>query len=200
MIPFYHISHFQIFSIDPRRGTLLWRILLGAIGHRHGKVFLTGRKNRRKLTHSSFPGESKMRIAFIGNAQSGKTTLLNILENLPFRKAYSPTEEPHKVTIKGNEIWDCPGDERYAPLRRHYLEATERIYVFLDRSETVPDLSAWKTVIDELCPCAEIIVVFSKMDLNPKNYFYLPSWLENRHILEVSSRKGTGVIQFYESL
>jgi small GTP-binding protein len=141
---------------------------------------------------------TKMKIAFIGNSQSGKSSLFDLLEGVPFHKAYICTEDSRKTVIKKHEIWDCPGNEAFVPFRKSWLEGSERIFVFIDRSETVPDLSSWKSVIDDVCPYAEIVVILTKTDLNPKVHFYLPEWLINRFSIQTSAKKGSGLINLYD--
>jgi small GTP-binding protein len=118
------------------------------------------------------------KVAFIGNASVGKTSIINVVTRTHTQDPTSPTvgaENSHyKITINNSEvdlnIWDTAGQEVYRALLPMYLRDAEVIVIVFalnDRTsfEALPD---WAKEAKERAPEAIIVLVGNKSDKEGK--------------------------------
>jgi small GTP-binding protein len=122
-----------------------------------------------------FGGTSSFRVVIIGDAETGKTSIIQTF----LRQVFDPNQKPtvgavfHTITREINnetvimQIWDTAGQERYRSIGPiYYRNASAAIAVFdVGVRDFAPSLDAWianvrRTVGDPL-----IIVVGNKSDL-----------------------------------
>ncbi len=97
-------------------------------------------------------------IVFIGNSQSGKTTLINLLTYEEIAEDYQETTHitSHKLTLHKEKqivpaiIWDTPGKQALIPVISKCLINADAILFVLDVTRnTVDDLNLFKKILDD---------------------------------------------------
>ena len=95
-------------------------------------------------------------IVLIGNTQSGKTTLTNLLTDQTIDEDYTATRGVsrnklsliHGQQIVPANIWDTPGDKQYHTVLPHYLRNADIIIFVLDVTQQhVNHLDNFKTIL-----------------------------------------------------
>ena len=114
----------------------------------------------------------------LGEGAVGKTSWLHKMrtgEKLDMRYVATLGVEVHPIDFTWFEetsdvcldIWDVAGQDKFAGLRKGYLiQAQGAIIVYDMMSKTIDeDVAKWRTICEEFCPNAPIIVVGNKNDL-----------------------------------
>ena len=113
-------------------------------------------------------------IIIIGNANIGKTALLNRHLNDTFSPEYSATfgcyltiKPASDARLNTLSIWNCSGHERYRPLLVQFIQtASDAILCFdLTNKQTFTDLTYWINEVKRITPDAKIILVGLKSDI-----------------------------------
>jgi GTP-binding nuclear protein Ran len=128
-----------------------------------------------------------LKLVFIGDAQTGKTTFAKRLRVDEFERKYvaSLGVEVHPVDYNGVSlyVWDTAGDERYTGLAEgYYIQADAAIVFFsVTNRESYNNVRRHIAAFKRVCPNAPVVVVGNKADLTPTfnmwgdNYDYLIS-------------------------
>jgi small GTP-binding protein len=170
------------------------------------------------LSHQ-FISLSDVRVIFVGNAQVGKTSLVN---RFRFGKHNRPpiTSSPifRQVPVgDGNEfvnlrIWDTVGQEEYRALSPIYYRDAQIACIGIDLWADILDkganeLSYWIESVSEHESDCRFVLVGTKMDLiamrhpeRPGELMALAEGLEIGVVFATSALNGTGVNELFETI
>lgn len=111
------------------------------------------------------------KIVFIGSGGCGKTSLVGVLNNQPFKQTYQPTHGVElTITTIDNvntlNIWDCAGQEKFEGLGSgYYKEAHTIVICFTSYSKLeTKEVDFWYNKAIESTPNVNIILVGTKTD------------------------------------
>jgi small GTP-binding protein len=146
------------------------------------------------------------KIAFVGDAGSGKSTYLRAIVAKGQKKPiwshpnHIPTLGVDVMPIRmlcsdqsvvEFDVWDT-GDCHYKSMFDLYLLQANAIVYFIDGTKTVEEKKAsfrhWKDQVDKVCPNVPYIVIYTKFDL--KSGVALGTSGHASTIYEVSSKRG----------
>ncbi len=113
-----------------------------------------------------------VKVVVLGNANVGKTTLINRVANrgdLEHSSVLTITTAYVNTILSGVEcnIWDTAGQERYRSLAPIYLRSSHiciMAYSVVDL-ESYQDMQVWEDLIDRHSPGAKKLIVATKVDL-----------------------------------
>lgn len=94
-----------------------------------------------------------MKVLFVGNRGTGKSTVLRDLANIPATELTTkPTQGCHLIKCTLNEkefeVWDVSGDAKYAPFRASYFKDADACVFFGDDAD-------WKQSVLNVSPKAK---------------------------------------------
>ena len=107
-----------------------------------------------------------MKVLFVGDRGTGKSTVLRELAGIPTTEStITPTQGCHLVKCNVNgkplELWDVSGDPKYAPFRPSYFSNADACVFFGKDSQ-------WKQSVLNVSPNA---VCHSFVDINTLKTF-----------------------------
>lgn len=80
--------------------------------------------------------DNSTQVVFIGETNTGKTSLINRLVNGTFDSEYKTTLNAPQITYKGNkitfQITDTPGQEKFRGLNKFYIKKAKIICLVYD--------------------------------------------------------------------
>jgi small GTP-binding protein len=119
--------------------------------------------------------QETMKVAYVGPASVGKTSILNCV---CYSDYANPREPPTIGTAqrqffhskKGQEtrivFWDTAGQEKYAPMVNSYLRDSELVVLVfaVNQKDSFNTLDAWISRIKDVVPDAPVVLVGNKID------------------------------------
>jgi small GTP-binding protein len=155
-----------------------------------------------------------MKVVLVGDAQVGKTSMLNRLTSGTFREATAATVgaafQTHVLTTPRGavtmQIWDTAGQEKYRALApMYYRSANVAVLCFdLTSRETFDGAGSWADELsDKASGDLQIILVGNKADLVEDRVVTKDeaSDLAFRHgivqFFECSAKTGTGIVEVF---
>lgn len=140
------------------------------------------------------------KITLLGNAISGKTTLLHYMDTGCFEEKYNSTVGVGVRPLGKNSIWDVTGNEKYRGLVDGYIIGANEIYIILDGTERFnrQELNHWIEIGKKVAPKAPISFIVTKTDLEQK--LEIPPELEFFPVYHVSLVTGEGVEELKNAL
>ncbi|MHA1132417.1 MAG: Rab family GTPase [Candidatus Helarchaeota archaeon] len=120
------------------------------------------------------------KLCVVGDAASGKSSLIRRYASKTFDESYLPTigadftikqieypAEDGTIAVVTLSIWDMGGQERFKNIREHYFLGANAAFVLFDltRKQTFHNLEKWLGDIDRFCGHIPIIVIANKIDL-----------------------------------
>ena len=160
------------------------------------------------------------KVIIVGNANSGKSALLNRITGRIFDNSYCMTigvdfsskkieldRDGKKINIK-LQIWDTAGQESFRSITRsYYREAAGVIIVYdLTNLQSYESLTQWIDEVEYYCSKnTSVIVSGNKMDLNNirvKSFDEVTSFFKDNSMLyiETSSKSGENVDKLFNTL
>jgi small GTP-binding protein len=119
-----------------------------------------------------------VKVIFIGDANVGKTCLMNVLSGKEFKEPYVQTVGPEfrqlRLTIQTGDIylqmWDTAGAECFRGVTRQYFRGTQIALICYDITvrTSFEHIEEWLDLVNEKSEGAEIILVGTKLDLAGK--------------------------------
>ncbi|EAY03807.1 small GTP-binding protein, putative [Trichomonas vaginalis G3] len=159
--------------------------------------------------------ESAFKVVLIGDAGTGKTSMLNRLISQQFSETVQPTvgagyytwvTRNGEHTIKLN-IWDTAGQEMYKSVGSIYYRSSQACLLIVPHSEADLDyksLDEWcarfREVVGEKVP---IIIAATKYDLKTEeSEIKIQEYakLRNLTVFNTSAKTGQGVLELFEYL
>ena len=150
----------------------------------------------------------KYKIVVLGDAKTGKTSLVNRFISDSFNNDYCPTIgidfQTKTMSLKNRDIklqvWDTSGQERFRSLTSNYtLNSTIAIIVCdVTQKSSFKSLSNWITIQRKDAPNSSIILVANKIDLTDQRVISAEqindfACEKNLHVIETSAKTGTNV-------
>ena len=144
-----------------------------------------------------------VKVAVLGQENSGKTSLIHRLSHDRFVQIHRPTIGIDMVLVldqfKGNwlkfQVWDTAGQERFTSVIPVVLKNTRLILFVVDlTSVSSLDLdSQWKTITDQRHTFVDdciIVLVGNKADINTKGHALCTQFAKDKKIkyVEVSAK------------
>jgi small GTP-binding protein len=123
------------------------------------------------------PNDYSIKIITMGNANSGKSSLIETFCRKQYLKTYEPTigVEFQSMVFKDNDInyklmfWDTAGQEVFASIIKSYYKNIAGIFYVLDLSDrtSIRNFDYWLNEYNNNKTCdAKILVVGNKIDKN----------------------------------
>lgn len=146
------------------------------------------------------------KIALIGDAESGKSSLVNQFVHSNFRETYTYTIgidfANTKVLMDGSyiplQLWDIGGKKHFQKLLACYLKDLELTIIVFDvtQQSSFDSLSSWIRKAQDANPSTPIIIVANKTDLSEQRVItseMIESFArtENLHFIETSAKDRT---------
>jgi len=132
------------------------------------------------------------KVAFLGDSNSGKTSLCRALSNRGFDQRYIRTVGMELHHVGNVQLWDVTGDYRFDGLKEGYVIGAEKVFIVLDCTKQNPNFSKWYNLALSCAdPHAEYFVIITKIDKESR--MKLPEQIENIPIFEVSSKSRDGL-------
>lgn len=111
------------------------------------------------------------KILFVGDAGTGKTTLVKKLKTGNFSQKYISTMGVEVSSIstevggKTFQIWDTAGQDKFGGLRDKYYAESHRAFIFIDfgSETTLKNARNWYSDVSKICE--EVRIVANKSDL-----------------------------------
>jgi small GTP-binding protein len=152
------------------------------------------------------------KVVFLGNASSGKTSIIRRYCDDAFTVDQPPTIGSAFVTrsLKSPagdvqlQIWDTAGEERYRSLVPMYSRgAAVAVVVFdLSNSESFADVAAWiRQVHTDVSASCRIVVAGNKLDLRPQTPLAeIDQWAAEQdcQMVYVSALDGTNIGMLFD--
>ena len=111
-----------------------------------------------------------VKCLFIGDYNSGKTTLLHRMEHDEFITA-SPTVgvEFHVLAMPNMDdrvtVWNLAGSDRFQEILKLYYNGSDIIFVTIDASIKGNNVGKWILLAKDRAPQARLVLLFTKVDL-----------------------------------
>jgi small GTP-binding protein len=124
--------------------------------------------------------KNNIKVLFIGNPRSGKTTFINKVNTGLFTYKYKPTKSIKITNISEDmwrcgssntnvifNCWDCPGQERFGSLNETYYIGSSFIVICFSANNTIVEKSKNDLIeiSQRVCPYAKIILMGTKSEL-----------------------------------
>ena len=117
----------------------------------------------------------RYKIIFVGDANTGKTSIINRIIDNPFNETYEPSEGIDFISknIRFNglniriQIWDSAGQEKYRGLIPSYVRNSSLVFIVYDVShhETFDNVEKWISFVKNFEKKTTIILCGNKIDL-----------------------------------
>lgn len=151
-----------------------------------GKLFRRNKKGSERRpetsysesTYSSLPSELEIKVVLLGDTNTGaKTSFCSRYVNDAFDESAKPTLGPNliskSISVRGSTVkitvWDIPGQENYLQLAGLYFRNANCIVLGYDitsrESFDAIRQRDYRTMIENYCPNALIMVIGNKYDL-----------------------------------
>jgi small GTP-binding protein len=154
-----------------------------------------------------------LKVVVVGDAAVGKTSLIRRYCEGKFEHGRVETIgvdfQTQQVDLPTGtvklSIWDMAGQERFEVIRAGFYRGSRAAALVCDvtRTETLMNLSRWKTEINKVIPDQPFVVVGNKIDLqramNPGRAMNYAQSIGAPY-LETSALSGEGVAEFFETL
>ncbi|XP_059396674.1 rho-related GTP-binding protein Rho6-like [Carassius carassius] len=147
----------------------------------------------------SQPLVMRCKLVLVGEVQSGKTAMLQVLAKDCYPETYVPTVfENYTAGLELEEqrvelsLWDTSGSPYYDNVRPLCYSDADAVLLCFDisRPETVESsLKKWKAEIMDFCPSTRIILVGCKTDLRTDVCTLME--LSNQRLTPISHEQGT---------
>lgn len=159
------------------------------------------------------PSALKHKVVLIGDANVGKTSLLNKLINNYYNKDYSPTvgtnfsvwTSSRKSDSISLQIWDTAGEEKYKSLGTIFYRNADAALLIYSQSDpnSAKNLESWldcfrKVAGDDTC----VTVIANKSDLKKTDQKEIKEWASKHELpfYETSACTGEGVIDAFNAV
>jgi small GTP-binding protein len=157
---------------------------------------------------------SSFKVVFVGNASTGKTSIIRRYYDNAFTSEVPPTIGSAYVTREVNtsngprllQIWDTAGEERYRSLVPMYSRgAVVAVVVFdLSNRESFMDVEDWiqNVQVGETLQC-RIVIAANKVDLPPVvPVCEIDKWASDGgwSLVYVSAQSGEGISGLFETI
>lgn len=155
---------------------------------------------------------SSHKVVIIGDAFTGKSTLLYQLVCNNFIEDYHPTVGTGYRKWKSNEttlhIWDTSGQEIYKSLNNFFYQKAEAAIIVCSRNErgSIRNVRYWLKQYTDIENDGYVVVSLNKSDLNchtnDGDVENLIDWCQKKNIgcFETSAKNGMGVQLLFEDV
>ncbi len=158
----------------------------------------------------------KCKIVLLGEAQTGKTSIVYRFVNDTFKKSYKSTLgvnllkkdlEVEKYGETSAQIWDLGGQESFRNLRKLYLEGAHGALLLYDvtNRETFEKLDNWVKSFEETRANKPLLLIGNKIDLENSIQVSEEEGKEYAsehgfHFIQTSAKTGDNVDKAFENL
>lgn len=157
---------------------------------------------------------NKGKVVFIGDANTGKTSLVQRMQTNKFVGTSSMFGTSFSV-IKNDDrkiylqCWDVDGQDRFIKFVPNYLKNADIVVICICEPNWIEELYSYQDIMIEQCPNAYVFFCITKMELFSNEHIekiktdvqtFASKYYNNYEILTVSSKTGEGVFELLESL
>lgn len=171
---------------------------------------------RQKIKYNTST-QFQFKIILIGEAGTGKTSIINRFLNNTFKNSYKPSlsidfkvkdiyiNSESYATLK---IWDTCGEEKYRSITKQFYRDSNGVLLIYDLSkrDSLKKLNLWledvKNVVNDDCV---IFIVGNKNDIYYRDYEISEegknfAYENNIEYFEVSAKTGGGIYQLFKKI
>lgn len=148
------------------------------------------------------------KVVFIGDTNTGKTSLINFAADKHFNEDVAPSISSRTLAVEIKiddfvstlSLWDTPGQDMYQSMSKIYVREAEAVVIVFDLTnpDTFESVDSWKEFVQDVLPDTNYFIVGNKIDLSDqrkvenKDAINLAAEL-NACYFEVSALSGEGI-------